>query len=75
MELKRFLEIIKENNIPNDCILESDSGWECDPTVIKSFIYNPIENRLIGLQEDNKEIFIESWQYKDRYFKGWIFLK
>lgn len=32
MTIEQFQNIIKENNIPLDAKLQSDSGWECGPT-------------------------------------------
>lgn len=63
MTIEKFLKIIHENNIPINAILQSDSGWECDPTDMDRIYYNRNENLLIFTQE------IDTKYISDRNFK------
>ena len=47
-------KIIKENNIPSNVHLTSDSGWECDATEMDGVYYNEAENEIVFTQEGNK---------------------
>lgn len=38
-------KIIKENNIPSNVHLTSDSGWECDATEMNGVYYNEAKKR------------------------------
>ena len=40
MTLDILNKVIKENNIPKDVHLLSDSGWECDPTEMDGIFYH-----------------------------------
>jgi hypothetical protein len=46
MTFKDLSKIIKDNNIPDNVILRSDSGWECDDTKINGVWYNAIKNTI-----------------------------
>lgn len=50
MTFKRLAKIIKENNIPEDVHLMSDSGWEVLPTDIAEAYYIPKKNVIIFTQ-------------------------
>ena len=81
MTLKRFLELVKEYNIPEDVILQSDSGWECSETNINAFIYLPDEKKLIGIKEADEEYLIEEKEFnieegREHYLtRNWVLLK
>lgn len=47
-------KIIKENNIPSNVHLTSDSGWECDATEMDGVYYNEAENEIVFTQEGNE---------------------
>ena len=51
MTFAKLAELIKENDIPEDVTLMSDSGWECDPTDMDGVWYCASENTLIFTQE------------------------
>jgi len=53
--IQTFIRIIKDNNIPEDVKMLSDSGWECDATDMDGVYYN----------ETNKEIVFT--QFGDKY--------
>ena len=44
-------KIIKENNIPSNVKLQSDSSWECGPTEMDGVYYNKKENTITFTQE------------------------
>ena len=56
MKIEEFKHLIEEHNIPDDCELLSDSGWECDSTTINGWIYLPLTNVLIGYQKSAVEL-------------------
>ena len=64
MTVSALNEILKENNIPEDVELMSDSGWECGATKMNGIYYN----------EDAKIIvFTQSGSRYDHYYdqKDW----
>lgn len=49
--------ICKQNNIPPNVHLTSNSGWECDATEMDGLFYNQEKNELMITQEScNSEI-------------------
>ena len=54
MTVGRFAQIVKENNIPEDAIMLSDSGWECSATDMEGVYYNKEKNKLVFTQDGNK---------------------
>lgn len=53
MEVREFLNALKEYNIPEDVEIFSDSGWECDATGIEAIYYNKEKNFIILVQSSN----------------------
>ena len=47
-----LLKVLHDNHIPEDCALQSDSGWECSETPMEKIYYNAFENRIIFTQAD-----------------------
>lgn len=43
-------KIIKDNNIPSNVHLMSDSGWECDATEMDGVYYNESKNEIVFTQ-------------------------
>ena len=43
MTAGELINIFKQNNIPNDAILMSDSGWECSATDMDGVYYNKLK--------------------------------
>ena len=50
MTFKKLKDLIDKYNIPEDVILQSDSGWECNETEMDGVYYNPTENIIIFTQ-------------------------
>jgi len=48
-------KVFEENHIPEDAILMSDSGWECDPTHMDSIFYNKEANVVVFTQDSRYE--------------------
>ena len=68
MTVKKFLEIVKENNIPEDVLMLSDSGWECCATVMDGIWYN---------KKDNQLVFTQCEYLSNRYYKeddNWVLI-
>lgn len=55
MNIKLFKEIIEENNIPDDCRMLSDSGWECGATDMDGIYYDAKQNEIIFTQGGSYE--------------------
>jgi len=50
MTVGEFSKLIKDNNIPEDARMLSDSGWECDPTDMDGVFYNESKNEIMFTQ-------------------------
>lgn len=50
MTVDIFKRILKENNIPDDVRLMSDSGWECDATEMDGVYYHRKTNTIVFTQ-------------------------
>jgi hypothetical protein len=53
MTFTELSKIIKDNNIPEDVRLMSDSGWECGETDMDGVYYNDALNIIIFTQTTN----------------------
>jgi hypothetical protein len=53
MTFGKLKEILEKNNIPDNTILLSDSGWECDATDIDGIYYNKEKNIVVFTQGDD----------------------
>ena len=62
MKLNKLLNLINKYNIPNDVLLQSDSGWECGATDMDGLYYNRNENVVVFTQD----IDACDQYYKDR---------
>ena len=60
MTIKQLNDIIQQYNIPEDCRLMSDSGWECDPTYMDAAFYSKKYNTII---------FTQAMRYEESYRK------
>ena len=65
MTFGTLCKILKENNIPENVTLMSDSGWECDATNMNGIYYNLETNTIVFTQNGN---MYESY-YKDDKWK------
>lgn len=52
MTFNKLSEIIKKNNIPDDVLLLSDSGWECGSTKMDGIWYCKDKNVIVFTQGD-----------------------
>ena len=59
MKLNKLLELINKHNIPDDVLIQSDSGWECDATDMDGAYYN---------RKLNVIVFTQYFSENDRYF-------
>ena len=59
MKLNKLLELINKHNIPDDVLIQSDSGWECDATDMDGVYYN---------RKLNVIVFTQYFSENDRYF-------
>lgn len=50
MTFDQLSKIIKQNRIPKNVHLLSDSGWECDATEMGGVYYNKDENVIVFTQ-------------------------
>ena len=68
MTVCELFNIFKQNNIPNDATLMSDSGWECCTTDMDGVYYNKLKNVVVFTREISKY---------DRYYgsNDWIVCK
>lgn len=64
MTIGEFSKLIKDNNIPEDARMLSDSGWECGPSNMDGVYYNERKNEIVITQLGNK---YDSYYGKD----GW----
>ena len=65
MKLNKLLELIDKHNIPDDVLLGSDSGWECDATDMDGVYYNRKLNVIVFTQyiSENDSYFNElDWE-------------
>lgn len=66
MTVGKFAQIIKENNIPEDAVMLSDSGWECSSTDMDGVYYNKETNEIMFTQEgdeyDHDYYNVSPWQ-------------
>ena len=53
MKLNKLLKLINKHNIPDDVLLQSDSGWECDATNMDGVCYNKKLNVIVFTQSVN----------------------
>ena len=65
MKLNTLLKLINKHNIPEDVLLQSDSGWECDATDMDGVYYNRKLNVIVFTQyiSENDSYFNEfDWE-------------
>ena len=67
MTAKELKEKLSKYNIPDDAILMSDSGWECDATDMDGIYYNEKENIVVFTQYFGQRDYDKE--------NGWIELK
>lgn len=54
MTVGELAQIVKENNIPEDAVMLSDSGWECSASDMDGVYYNKETNELVFTQNGDK---------------------
>ena len=65
MKLNKLLKLIDKHSIPDDVLLRSDSGWECDATDMDGVYYNRKLNVIVFTQyiSENDSYFNEfDWE-------------
>lgn len=62
MTYSMLKKILDGNHIPDDAVLMSDSGWECDATDIGGVYYNPIMNCVVFTQNKRSDYNSEHWK-------------
>ena len=65
MKLNNLLKLIDKHNSPDDVLLRSDSGWECDATDMDAVYYNRKLNVIVFTQyvSENDSYFNElDWE-------------
>lgn len=67
MTIAKLNKILRENNIPEDATLMSDSGWECSETDTDGVYYRSEDNTVV-LTQDYDNSFYNSSPY-------WVKLK
>lgn len=75
MTFKKLSEIFKKYNIPEDAVIQSDSGWECGETDCDGVFYNERENIVMLTQRYTKPYVYYCSDYYDSdkgKSKGWI---
>lgn len=50
--VEKLIELMKENNIPMNAKLTSDSGWECCATDVESVFYDSAKNEIVLCSDD-----------------------
>lgn len=68
MTVGHLLNIFKQNNIPNDAVLMSDSGWECWATEMDGIYYNKTTNTVVFTQEISD---CDGYYYSDEWLILW----
>ena len=63
MNIENFKKLIEKYNIPEDIILQSDTGWECGYSDLSSIAYNKKEKRIVFLSDDT--LIIPYYHTKD----------
>lgn len=67
MTLDILNKVIKENNIPKDVHLLSDSGWECDPTEMDGIFYHRGSNTIVFTQRGTNSKYEQSDEWEILY--------
>ena len=66
MTVGKLAQILKENNIPEDAVMLSDSGWECCETDMDGVYYNEETNKLVftpfGDKYDHRYYNVSPWR-------------
>ena len=71
MTFGKLKEILEKNNIPDNAILLSDSGWECDATDMDGIYYKREENIVVFTQGDDKYNPKNHTELTSDYYKGY----
>ncbi len=57
MTIEKLNRILKENNIPKDTVLMSDTGWECYATDTDGVYYNAEDNIVVLTQDYDEDMY------------------
>lgn len=69
MTYKLLKQIFEENNISQDAVILSDSGWECGPTDMDGVYYSKECNCVIFTQGKHyePEIIPRNWEHSETF--------
>ena len=70
MTVEIFKHILKENNIPNDARLMSNSGWECNATDMDGVYYHRKTNTIVFTQGFGNLDYEDSNEWEKLYQAG-----
>ena len=70
MTFEKLSKIIKDNNIPDDVHLMSDSGWECCATEMDGVYYNESKNEIVFTQGFDFEDYEDGYKMLMRGKEG-----
>lgn len=59
-----LMNLIKDNNIPGDVFIATDSGWECGPTEVSLVFYSPSRNVLMLTREGSLSVLTDYENHK-----------
>lgn len=65
MTFETLSKIMKENDIPENVKLLSDSGWECSETEMNGVYYNREKNEMIFTQDgdgNDYQFYSKEWE-------------
>ena len=60
MTILELNNIILNNKISSNVIIQSDSGWECNPTDCDGVFYSKNKNLLILTQDNYKTMYLRN---------------
>lgn len=61
MTFAELSKLISDNNIPEDVVLMSDSGWECGATDMDGVYYNDFLNMIIFSQDTHLSYIVDRY--------------
>ena len=75
MTYRELKEIIEKNNIPEDVVICSNSGWECGATDVEAVYYSASKNEIHLTQKlDGQDYDEDSLLEDDKKAHDWVLL-
>lgn len=76
MTVEKLIRILRENDIPEDAILMSDSGWECWASDMDGLYYHAKDNTVVFTQDYASRRYNENSDWIKLGLKEeWIFTR